>query len=164
MVLLLETWAINRCLDAELCLTLFRPMDCSPPGSSGPGFPRKNTGVDCHFLLQGIFPTQGWKHGLLHCRWILYQLSYQGKPGSLAWLLSTPASLHDSCLILWTSASRKSAAPQPHFHLVLALQDHILSGLSSGVISLRSLSLDSGVRCPSKCSHQPWLHCSQNAS
>ena len=23
------------------------------------GFPGKNTGVDCHFLLQGIFPTQG---------------------------------------------------------------------------------------------------------
>ena len=23
------------------------------------GFPSKNTGVDCHFLLQGIFPTQG---------------------------------------------------------------------------------------------------------
>ena len=26
-------------------------------------------------LLQGIFPTQGWNPGLLHCRWILYQLS-----------------------------------------------------------------------------------------
>ena len=28
-------------------------------------------------LLQGIFPTQGWNPGLLHCRRILYQLSYQ---------------------------------------------------------------------------------------
>ena len=26
-------------------------------------------------LLQGIFPTQGLNPGLLHCRWILYQLS-----------------------------------------------------------------------------------------
>ena len=35
-------------------------MDCSPPGSSVHGiFPGKNTGVDCHFLLQGIFLTQG---------------------------------------------------------------------------------------------------------
>ena len=34
--------------------------------------PGKNTGVDCHFLLQGIFPTQGLNPGLLHCRWILY--------------------------------------------------------------------------------------------
>ena len=33
-----------------------------------------------HSLLQGIFPTQGSNPGLLHCRWILYQLSYQGSP------------------------------------------------------------------------------------
>ena len=32
----------------------------------------------CHFLLQGIFPTQGLNLDLLHCRQILYQLSYQG--------------------------------------------------------------------------------------
>ena len=31
-------------------------------------------------LLQGIFPTQGWNPGLLHCRWILYQLSHKGSP------------------------------------------------------------------------------------
>ena len=31
----------------------------------------KNTGVGCHFLLQGIFLTQGLNLGLLHCRWIL---------------------------------------------------------------------------------------------
>ena len=29
------------------------------------GFPGKNTGVDCHSLLQGIFPTQGSKLGAL---------------------------------------------------------------------------------------------------
>ena len=29
-------------------------------------------------LLQGIFPIQGLNRGLLHCRQILYQLSYQG--------------------------------------------------------------------------------------
>ena len=35
----------------------------------------KSTGVGCHFLLQGIFPTQGsipWLLWPLHCRWILY--------------------------------------------------------------------------------------------
>ena len=31
-----------------------------------------------HFLLQGIFPTQGSNPCLLHCRQILYHLSYQG--------------------------------------------------------------------------------------
>ena len=33
--------------------------------------PGQNTGEGCHFLLQGIFPTQGSKPGLLHCRQIL---------------------------------------------------------------------------------------------
>ena len=51
---------------------LCNAMDCSPPG--------KNTGVGCHFLLQGIFPTQGLDPGLLHCRQILYHLSHQGSP------------------------------------------------------------------------------------
>ena len=43
--------------------------------------PGKNTGVGCHFLLQGIFPTQGLNPGLLgllHFWKILYCLSYQG--------------------------------------------------------------------------------------
>ena len=40
----------------------------------------KNTGAGSLSLLQGIFPTQESNQGLLHCRWILYQLSYQGSP------------------------------------------------------------------------------------
>ena len=40
----------------QLCLTLGDPMDFSPPGSSVHGI---NTGVGCHALLEGIFPTQG---------------------------------------------------------------------------------------------------------
>ena len=35
-----------------------------------------------HFLLQGIFLTQGSNLGLLHCRQILYRLSYKGGMGS----------------------------------------------------------------------------------
>ena len=38
-------------------------------------FPGKNTGVGCHFLLQGIFPTQGSNPGLPYCRQTLYHLS-----------------------------------------------------------------------------------------
>ena len=57
------------CLHAksiQSCLTLCDPMDCSLPGSSVHGdSPGKNTGVDCHFLLQGIFPTQGLNPHLL---------------------------------------------------------------------------------------------------
>ena len=40
--------------------------------------PGKSTGVGCHFLLQGIFLTQGSNPGLLHCRQMLYLLSHQG--------------------------------------------------------------------------------------
>ena len=40
----------------------------------------QNTGVGSLSLLQGIFPTQKLSRGLLHCRQILYQLSYQGSP------------------------------------------------------------------------------------
>ena len=45
----------------------------NPWNSSG-----QNTGVGSLSLLQGIFPAQGSNPGLLHCRQILYQLSYKG--------------------------------------------------------------------------------------
>ena len=47
---------------------LLRPWD----------FLGKSTGEGCHFLLQGIFPTQGSNPGLPHCRQTLYRLSHQG--------------------------------------------------------------------------------------
>ena len=40
----------------------------------------QNTGVGSLSLLQEISPTPGIELGLLHCRWIIYQLSYQGIP------------------------------------------------------------------------------------
>ena len=40
----------------------------------------KNTGVGSLSLLQWIFPTQESNRGLLHCRQILYQLSYPRSP------------------------------------------------------------------------------------
>ena len=56
-------------------------MVYSMPGSSVHGdSPGKNTGVDCHALLQGIFPTQGLNTGLSHCRQFLSRLSHQGSP------------------------------------------------------------------------------------
>ena len=68
-------------LDRGFLLSL---PDCSLPGSTVHGnFPGKRTGVGCHFLLQGIFPTQGLNlglSGLPHCRHTLYCLSHQGSP------------------------------------------------------------------------------------
>ena len=67
-------------LVTKSCLTLATPLTvaCQAPLSMGILQARMNTRVDCHFLLQGIFPTQGSSPGLLHCRQILYQLSYEG--------------------------------------------------------------------------------------
>ena len=47
----------------------------------------KNTGMSSLSLLQWIFPTQELNWDLLHCRHILYQLSYQGSPSSI-WVVS----------------------------------------------------------------------------
>ena len=60
--------------------TLCDPMDCSLPHSSIHGIfqARESTGMNCHFLLQRIFPTQELNLGLWHCRQTLYHLSHQG--------------------------------------------------------------------------------------
>ena len=59
-------------------------MDCSPPGSSVHGiFLGMNTGVGCHSLLEGIFPTQGSNlHllSLLHWNTDSLPLSHLGSP------------------------------------------------------------------------------------
>ena len=49
-------------------------LPCEPPRKP------RNTGMGSLFLLQGNFPTQESNRGLLHCRQIIYQLSYQGSP------------------------------------------------------------------------------------
>ena len=65
-------------LVAKSCPTLATPWTVACQAPLSMGFSGKNTGVDCHFLLQGIFPTQESNPGLLHCRQILYQLNYEG--------------------------------------------------------------------------------------
>ena len=59
------------------------PRSPALQADSLPGKP-KNTGVGRLSLLQGIFLIQESNLGLLHCMWILYQLSYQGSPTSKA--------------------------------------------------------------------------------
>ena len=47
-------------LVTEVCLTLFvTPWTVAPQALLSMDSPGKNTGVHCHFLLQGIFLTQG---------------------------------------------------------------------------------------------------------
>ena len=70
-------------------------LPAEPPGKP------KNTGVGRLSLLQRIFLTQELNWGFLHCRLILYQLSYQGSPNQVGkW---SPNCLSDS---LWALTSR----------------------------------------------------------
>ena len=72
--------------------------------------PDQNTGVSSSSFLQGIFPTQELNRGLLHCRWILYQLSCQGSPTclkalylkSLGFLMNSKASWY-----VWSMVSKR---------------------------------------------------------
>ena len=71
-------------LVTQSCPTFWRPHGLQPTRLLCPqNSPDKTTGVGCHFLLQGIFPTQGLNPGLLHCRQTLYWLSHQGIPFTL---------------------------------------------------------------------------------
>ena len=89
-------WSSLYCGVSSLCVGLYRwlvkvswlgklvsvfwcvELDFFSPWNS----PGKNTGLSCHFLLQGIFPTQGSNPGLLHCRQIIYHLNNKGSPCS----------------------------------------------------------------------------------
>ena len=65
----------------QSCLALCDLRDGRPTRLLCPwDSPGKNTGVHCHFLLQGILPTQRLNSGLPHCGQILYQLSHKGSP------------------------------------------------------------------------------------
>jgi len=57
---------------------LCNPTDCSPPGSSVRGILQARMGVGCHFLLQGIIPTQGSNLHLLRWHADSLPLSHQG--------------------------------------------------------------------------------------
>ena len=90
---------------AQSCPTLCDPMDCSLPGSSVHGIFQAIV-LECHFLLQRIFPTQGSNPGLPHRRQTLYRLSHQGNPcdylelnSYIFFLLKRLAFLKIHCLI-----------------------------------------------------------------
>ena len=75
-------------------------MDSLPADPQGKS---RNTGVGSLSLLQRIFPTQESNQSLLHCRWILYQLSYQG---SLSDIYHTACWLNGA-LVLLAQSQRK---------------------------------------------------------
>ena len=77
---LYPTCCLYVCAQLLSCVRLFATpwtVACQAPLVHGSSL-SKNTGVGCHFPLQGIFPIQGSNLGLLNCRQILYQLSFEG--------------------------------------------------------------------------------------
>ena len=78
--LLIDSTLLICCLVAESCPTLrlhgLKPTKSLRPWDS----PGKNAGVSCHFLLQGIFPTQGLNLCLLHWQADSLPLGHQGSP------------------------------------------------------------------------------------
>ena len=61
---------------AQSCLTLCDPMNYTAHGI----FQARILEWVAVPFSRGIFTTQGLNPGLLHCRRILYQLSYEGSP------------------------------------------------------------------------------------
>ena len=77
-------WLVG--LVVKLCLTLVTLWTIACLALLSMGFSSQETGVGCRFLLQGIFLTQDLNPGLLHCREVLYHLSYDG---SILWIVPT---------------------------------------------------------------------------
>ena len=74
-------WVCVHVSVAQSCLTLWDPIDCSPPSSSVHGiFQTRILEWVVIPFSRGIFLTQGSNLGLLHCRQTLYHLSHQGSP------------------------------------------------------------------------------------
>ena len=89
----------------------------------------KNTGVGSLSPLQRIFPTQELKQGLLHCRWILYQLSYKRSP-ILFLVFGTP----------WTIQTMEFSRPE-YYRGSLSLLQGIFptQGLNPGLLHCRQI-------------------------
>ena len=78
--------------------------------------PGKNTGVGCHFLLQGIFLTQESNPGLLHCRQMIYQLSCEGSPN----MSSVPIAVVQALSHVWLLATPGTAALQASLSFIIS--------------------------------------------
>ena len=99
-----KDWSFRR--------VLFRSIKPRSPALQADSLPSeppakpKTTGVGSLSLLQ-IFPTQESNWGLLHCRRILYQLSYRGSPGKFPDQGSNQGAWHGEPRVLVTGLPGK---------------------------------------------------------
>ena len=102
--------------------------------------PGKNTGVNCHFLLQGIFLTQGSNVSCIR-RQILYLLSHQGSPYIYwHWVISLS---HLQMNTQWRNPSIKTL-----MNTLSTVQNCNLSGYSQCLMVPRSSTGFCGYTCP----------------
>ena len=95
------------CIYIQHAKSLSRVRFFGPHGLYSPwNSPGQNTGVGSLSLLQGIFPTQELNWGLLHCRWILCELSYhlayrkfENRYEKKNWVFSIKVSIYFSVLV-----------------------------------------------------------------
>ena len=79
-----QLWHYSVCAQSLSRVWLFvTPWTVARLAPLSMGFSRQECWSGLPFLLQGIFPTQGWNPGLLHCRQILFCLSHQGSRAML---------------------------------------------------------------------------------
>ena len=115
-------------------------MDCSPTRLLHPwDFPGNSTGVGCHSLLQGTFPTQGSNPGLLHYRQTPYRLSHQG---SL-----------QSCILTFIISVSK---PKGSFRISKAVERLSITNCVSVAMLFRPSQMRPGSRTPDWTGWSPW--------
>ena len=99
------------CSVASVVSDSLQPMDSSLPGSSAHGdSPGKNTGVDYHALLQGIFLTQGLNPRLLcvqHWQAGSLPLAPPGKPIYIYIYIHTPHLFYPFIFFIHSSETAK---------------------------------------------------------
>ena len=169
------------CLVTQLCSALCNSMDCSPPGPSVHGIfqARILEQVTISFST-GIILTQGSNPSLqclLHCRWVLYQLSHEGSPHMLLYMYKCIRMytyrymytyicthihtyyIHIDRLTLQTTQAMRflraetKSVPSLHTHLALALTPHLGQVLLLETIVVagpprRPLLILTGIRVP----------------
>ena len=114
-------------LVTQLCLTFWDPMNCSSHDSSVHGIlqARILEWVAIPFS-KGIYPTQGSNPGLLHCRQILYHLSYQG-----SWVVACQRRswIFPVCALQFSASESKDFNvgffPKPHPQMSVSWMIHL---------------------------------------
>ena len=136
---------------AQSCLTLCDPLDCSPPGSSVQGFPRKEDWSGLPFPSPGDLPGPGMEPTFpaLACR--VFTTVPQGKPTSFQYLPS----------ILWGDVSLFIFLPGSNVHTIFtAFKVHIMGFLrSSGSYDLVGFRDHSGDPSEPEHGQESLFHC-----